>query len=152
MDNRDIADRIAIEEEILSHVRMAMCVALDARIDEATAGHWLERFCFLADSFGRHMARMFAIKEEGGYMDFIVTSQQPTLAPKVETLVCDHREIPDLLRRIRGDARATRPDNLANLRSLRQRMRGFLDRLDGHHDNERNLWMDVYLIDLGGEG
>ena len=152
MDSRTLADRIRIEEEILSYVRKALCVAIDAPIEHATATLWLERVGFLGDSFGRHVARLFAIKAEGGYMGFLAAGQAPALSLDADRLAVEQRILREELRAIRAEARSASAENLPNLYALRQRMTGLLARLDAHQRNERDLWLDAFLTDIGGEG
>jgi hypothetical protein len=79
MDIAEVAERLRIERTLVSHVRAALWVALRAEIQAATGHHWLERFNFLVESFSRHLRRLFAIEEDGGYMNFLIDSQQPGL-------------------------------------------------------------------------
>jgi hypothetical protein len=152
MDAQVIAERMSIEENILAHVRDALEVAVSAPIERSTAGQWLERLCFLGHSFNRHLRRLFAIEEEGGYMDFIVSCPQPTLGSQADSLNTDHRDLPRALDAILADAEATNPGDVRRLRFLRDRIEELLERLDGHHRKEHDLWLDAFLVDIGGEG
>jgi hypothetical protein len=152
MDAQMIADRMSIEENILAHVRDALEVAVSAPIVRTTAVQWLERFCFLGNSFQRHLRRLFAIEEEGGYMDFIISCPQPTLGNQADSLHTDHQDLPTELESILADAADIDPSDLDGLRNLRERLEGFLERLSSHHRREHDLWLDAFLVDIGGEG
>lgn len=141
-----------IEHEIISHVNQALCLAVRAPITKEQAESWLERVCFLADSFGRHLSRLFSIEEDGGYMDFVLESPQPTLANRVDQLWSEHRELLQELHQTIREARSARPDNLANLHELRQRLSGFISRFDEHRRKECELCFEAFLVDIGGEG
>lgn len=152
MRHAQLRERLEIEHTILGHVREALCIALSSPIDTAHAREWLERVCFLADSFRRHVTRLFTIEEEEGYLDFIVDSQRPTLGHQADALCEEHRIILDDLARVLADARSTSVDNLANLHSLRQKIEGVLTRFDHHRVMECELWIEACIVDIGGEG
>ncbi|QDU59870.1 hypothetical protein Pan216_07030 [Planctomycetes bacterium Pan216] len=150
-DSTSIGKRIKIENEILFYVREALSVAIRAPLAHETAIEWLERAQFLVGSFSRHVRRLFAIEEEGGYMDF-VTALKPTFANRAAKLREEHRSLVSDLEGIRADAHNTNPSNLANLHSLQQRLLGFFRRLESHRHHEWELLQETYLVDLGGEG
>ena len=146
-----LLNRLAIEHDILVHVRQALCIAMDSPIEQESAHHWLERFCFLGDSFRRHVTRLFMIEEEEGYMDFLAESQRPTLQREADTLLAEHAVISREMSETLADARAFSSENLANLHGLRQRMFGIVGRIDQHRSKENDLWSEA-VVDIGGEG
>ena len=152
MDANSIAERIRLEREILTHVRQAVRLAVRAPFDLETSAEWHERLCFLLDSFGRHMRRLFTIEEEGGYLDFVVDSQRPNLAQTADRLLAEHRELVEIHHEVLKDAKTISVSNLANLHELRQRVIGFLGRLARHFRDEKNLCFDALMVDIGGEG
>lgn len=151
MSSSRILDRLTIEHDILAHVRQALCIAMDSPIVKESAHQWLERFCFLGESFRRHVCRLFLIEEEEGYMDFLADSPRPTLQHQADSLLCDHHRISQELSRILADARATSSENLANLHELKQQMSGLVSRFDLHRTKENDLWSEA-VVDIGGEG
>jgi hypothetical protein len=147
-----LKQQMRIEREILSHVHQALCIALRAPITSEDASEWQERTVFLTDSFYRHIQRMFAIEEDGGYMDFVIDCPQPTLGGRVDLLCAEHRMLVAELAAVLTEGRATRTENLANLHQMRQRIAGFLNRFDEHRRKECELLYEAFLVDLGGEG
>lgn len=142
---------LRVEHEILSHVHQALSLAVRAPIEAESPDRWLERVCFLTDSFCRHLSRVFAIEEQGGYMDFVMESPQPTLAARVDELWAEHRTLMEELQQVLAEARSASPSNLANLYELKQRLAGFLARCDEHRRKECELCYEAFLVDIGGE-
>jgi hypothetical protein len=151
MSANRILDRLNIEHDILVHVRQALCIATDSPIVRETAHQWLERFCFLGESFRRHITRLFMIEEEEGYMDFLADSPRPTLQHAADVLLREHTSLARELSEILADARGTSSDNLSNLHGLKQRLSGLVSRYDQHRTKENDLWSEA-VVDIGGEG
>lgn len=151
MNSSTVCEQLRTEHAIIEHVRNALCVALRADFDVESAERWLERLCFLTDSFCRHLERLFRIEESDGYIGFLIDESAPSLSPKAERLLEEH---PDLLQRLRDyfAVAQTTPADPSRLVGLRLSMLDYLDALDRHHRHEDELWMDAYLIDIGGEG
>lgn len=147
----DLTERIRIEHEILGHVRSALQVAIDAPIEAATAHEWLERTAFLFASFARHLARLFEIEDEAGYMGAVL-AHAPTLGWRTDRLYEEHCRLLWLVGSIGRDAARIDPENLSNLYELQQRVQGFLGQLESHQKAERDLLVEAFLVDIGGEG
>ncbi|MFO0945787.1 MAG: hypothetical protein U1D30_07570 [Planctomycetota bacterium] len=148
----DIRERMEIEDKILSHVQAALLVALQCPIERSTAGQWLERICFLGDSFRRHVERLFAIEEDAGYMDFIAEGQRPTLGHDADDLRNEHGILVCGLSLAVQAARNTVPVDLTDLYAVQGRFLALLEHFKRHRDKEHELWMEAYLVDIGGEG
>lgn len=140
------------EQTILGHVREALRLAMKARLNEETAERWHERICFLTDSFARHLARMFAIEETDAYMELVLDCPTSVTAERAKQLLREHDILLTSLNDLLAEARLTSPRNLANLHRIRQSLHGFLIRLQKHQRRESELWLDSYLVDIGGEG
>lgn len=151
MRGKDITERISIEWKILDYVRQALITAVNAPIEERSATIWLERFCFLGESFGRHVKRLFDVEEEGGYMTSVV-EHEPNIAPRVESLAQEHDSIYEDLEILLSQARIVRSSNLANLHAVRQQLLGLLQRFERHQMDEETLWSGAYQLDIGGGG
>lgn len=152
MRAKSVCQQMTIENEILTHVSQALSLAVKAPIQADAAEEWLERFTFLGDSFHRHITRLFAIEEDGGYMDFVLECPQPTLSARVELLRGDHRGLLSDLATILEDAKQVSHRNVANLHELKQRLSGFLARFAEHRRKECELCFEAFLVDIGGEG
>ena len=152
MNARELSERMRIEHEIVAHVRQAMAIAAEAPITSVTAMQWVERFAFLGNSLYRHFRRLFAIEEEGGYMEFLVNCPRPTLGNHADALCAQHQQFLGDLEGILRDAAVAQPEILANLHNLRQRLVGLLKRFDSHRRSEYDLWIEAHYIDIGGEG
>lgn len=152
MDIAEVAERLRIERTLVSHVRAALWVALRAEIQPSNGHHWLERFIFLVESFSRHLRRLFAIEEDGGYMAFLIDSQQPGLGSKADALRQEHAHLLAELESICQSARGSSSGNVANLFAVQQRLHGFLQTLERHCQGEHELCVDAFMVDIGGEG
>lgn len=152
MDRTTLADRIRIESQILSLVREALVIALDAPFDSATADQWCERCRFLTDSFRRHVERMFQIKWEIDDRPLALESERPSLMDELAEIEAEQRRLLAEINLISREAHELAPDNLANLHAFRQRLIGFIDRFDELRTMEAKVWMDGFQVDIGGEG
>lgn len=152
MPSRARLEQLKLEQEILTHVHHAVGIAVSAPIDQEKGETWRDRIAFLLESYCRHVRRVFSIEEEGGYMDVILDGARPNLAARVEILRLEHRQLQEQIEHLIVQARNARPENLANLHELRQRVGEWLRRFDAHLKSERDLFMDAFLVDIGGEG
>lgn len=140
------------EQDILGHVREALRIAMKSKLTEMTAERWHERICFLADSFLRHLVRLFSIEQSDAYMDLIFDCPNQVTAERTRQSAQEHAQLLADLQALLAETRVTNPKNLANLHRIRQCLHGFLVRLQKHHRREADLWLDSYLVDIGGEG
>jgi hypothetical protein len=152
MDRTNLADRIRIESQILSLVREALVVAVDAPFDSSTAEQWCERCRFLTDSFRRHVERMFLIKWEIDDRPLALESERPGLMDELAEIEAQQRRFLAELNLLSREAYELAPDNLANLYAFRQRVLGFVERFDELRLLEAKVWMDGFQVDIGGEG
>lgn len=152
MHAHPLSKRLRIELNILSCVRDALRVALDAPLDDELREEWIERLRFLMSSFNRHLERLFAVEEEHGYMDILTQSPQPTLCQQADRLLAEHLRFRREILELRRDAEGLDSENLASYQSLRQRVHGFLIRVEHHRHREQELLLEAFLGDIGGEG
>lgn len=148
----DIRERMEIEDQILAHVQAALLVALQCPIERPTSNQWLERICFLGDSFRRHVERLFAIEEDAGYMDFIAEGQRPTLGNDADDLRGEHDVLRCGLSLAVDAARHCSPNSLVDLHAIQNRFLVLFEHFKRHREKEHELWMEAYLVDIGGEG
>ena len=106
---------------------------------------------FTMKSFRRHLERVMAIEEEGGYLDD-VASEKPNLYSRIELLIRDHDRLRtttwDLVPRLEG-LQEWQEDEFEG---ICQEIRALLADVDEHDAREIGLLQEAMLIDDGGEG
>lgn len=152
MSRTTLAERIRIESQILSLVREALLVALNAPIDLSTSEQWCERCRFLTESFRRHVERLFRIKWEIDDRPLVLEAERPAVVDDLTEIESEQRKHLAELNLLTGDAHDLAPDNLANLHAFRQRLAGFIERFDELRLLECKVWMEAFQVDIGGEG
>ena len=150
MRGNETAEQLQLELRVLAQVRRALGVAVRADIRRPTVEQWLERSSFVCESFGRHWRRLLVIERDGGGMEFAACCR-PSLAARAQELHAEHEALAAELDETVATSRALSPDNLANVFALRQHLSGLIKRLDWHIQQERELWTDVFLVDMGDE-
>lgn len=151
MDSHTVAQQALIEHRILQHVKAALRLSLDWKVNEVGFDRKLSSVRFTAQSLERHIERMMCLEEDGGYMD-AVREEKPDFAARVEALEQEHGEIRRLLAlvmpQLEGEA-AHDPDHLTEICQSLERL---LATLDSHEQKETALLLEVFTSDVGGEG
>ena len=144
------AEQLRLELRVLAQIRKALGLAVQAEIRRATVEQWLERACFVSESFSRHWHRLLAVERDGGSYKF-ATNCRPGLAARAERLHSEHEALGEELDKTIAATRQLSSENLANVRASKQHLTGLVERLDWHIQQERELWTDVFLIDMNKE-
>jgi hypothetical protein len=105
-------------------------VALRARLDATSA----------------HLLRHFEFEEQNGYLD-AVRKREPRLERNVEQLGGEHPELAHGLEVLIGKARAV----TSLWDSLREDVRGWIERVRQHEARENDLVQDAFNWDIGAE-
>lgn len=147
MTPRDISTWL--QEE---HARVAECTY---EVQKALAippggagGTWIPQ---IRDRFGRlasHMRSHMTIEETGGYMKDVM-KHRPTLSPKVEKLLHEHRELDRLMRDIEMSLSDLTPEDTLLIRHATARIGMFLSYVEHHKHEEENLVLYAFTMDLG---
>ena len=146
-----VAEQAVVEHQALQHVKDALRVALSWPSSQENVARKLSSVRFMAQSLERHMHRMMALEEDGGYMEEVL-QQQPALKSRIEPLEHEHQQFrADLDSVMRSLAAATAGDTRA-LDASCSSLQSLLARVDVHDRTECELLQAVLMQDEGGEG
>lgn len=152
MDRHTLAQQAAVEDQALHHVMQALRAALTWEVAERGVGRKLSSVRFMTQSLERHLHRLIALEEDGGYMQ-VVTECKPNLAEKVAPLRADHDRFEATLDQLMGDLKVIDQDAPSTrLNEVCGRLERLLDDIARHHRAEAALEQQVLLEDEGGEG
>ena len=140
-----------IEHQILEHVKQALRVTLEWKAPAVSLPHKMSSVAFTLKSFHRHLERLMAIEEKGGYMA-MVSEAHPHLQQRIDYLAHDHerfrRQIRDIVPYIE-ELREWQPVEFVEVCG---EIFLLLDEVDSHDEQEISLLQDSLLLDDGGEG
>lgn len=149
MDQSAAAAQTLVEHEILQHVARALEVSLNWKVAEVSFHRKLQSVRFTAQSFARHLERLLALEEVGGYMEQPECCK-PHWAEAVGALRRQHDDFRDRLDRVMPDL-----DRLQNeeprFEQLCQQLRDLLGDLHAHHARENALLQEMLYDEDGGE-
>lgn len=143
--------QIAIEQELLGHVMQAIRATIDWNEGKQKFQQKVSTTCFIAQSFQRHLDRLFQLKECDGYMDMLVESS-PHLSEEIEDLRQEHEQFRESLGRIIPTLEQIGPFDHEEFFFICNDLRALLDRLDEHNLKEMYLMQEGSLQVVGGEG
>lgn len=141
MDHAAAVRQALFEHELLEQLKLALRRAIAWSIASVGLDRKRSTICFTAESFGRHLERLMAIEEDGGYMREIV-ERQPRLAKQADALFTQHtvfrQELTVLLHSV------SRPDQLdeCELNQLCAQCLRLLDQVDAHDKQEIDLFQE----------
>src|SRR5262245_51073586 len=72
MDRQDIAEQTRFEQELLRHVMEGLRHSATWQVREPNASRKLSSLRFVTGSFQRHLERLLALEEYGGFMDKVL--------------------------------------------------------------------------------
>jgi len=144
-------EQCEIEHKSLNHIKAAMCVTLNWRVPSVGIARKLSSVHFTFMSFRRHLERLMALEEEGGYMS-IVREVKPHWCSRVEILRNEHDEFRVDLDKFTREIESLRPDDPEPLQATCQQVRALLRRVDRHDQCEGELLQEALTLDEGGEG
>lgn len=149
MKSPNTAAQTLVEHEILQHVGRALEVSLDWKVAEVSFPRKLQSVRFTAQSFARHLERLLALEEDGGYME-APQSCKPHWAEAISALKRQHDGF-----RAQLDGLMPALENPqigeASFDRLCHQLRGLLADLQAHHARENTLLMEMLYEEEGGE-
>ena len=151
MDKKSFAGHIQMEQEIVQHVTEALRVALGWQTDEVGFAKRLSSTRFTVKSFQRHLERLFAMEEDGGYMA-TVGVEKPNLCSRIEALRLEHDGFREHLGRIVSELEQLSADDQESFHCLCNDLGALIDQVNAHERNENQLFQEAFLRDEGGEG
>src|SRR5215831_4389471 len=89
MDRQDIAEQTRFEQELLRHVMEGLRLSATWQVRGPNASRKLSSLRFVTGSFQRHLERLLALEEYGGFMDKVLDCA-PHLGRATEALRAEH--------------------------------------------------------------
>lgn len=145
-----LAHQTLVEHQILEHVKDALRLTLETKITSVTLPRKLSTVRFMAESFERHVERLLALEEDGGYLT-LVRDRRPALYDQVIALRGEHGEFRSTLAQIvqgLNGIGASSQDDEERFHGLCHKLHDLLTRLDEHDAREIEL-LEQVLIGAG---
>jgi hypothetical protein len=149
-DNSTIST-VCMEHQILSHIKDAMRVTLNWVAPDVSIPRKLSSLQFTIKSLHRHLERVMAIEEEGGYMADVLDGK-PYLQDRIDYLADDHARFRVCLRQLMTDLHGLDEWDQPRFCDLCDELSALLDEIDHHDAQEVALLQESFVIDDGGEG
>ncbi|MCG3181169.1 MAG: hypothetical protein BIFFINMI_03544 [Phycisphaerae bacterium] len=136
LDEHRLVEKMTQELEDLSH--------------EPRGGRqeWLDRLKSTFEQFHAHVLRHFDLEEVGGYLAQVIEAR-PTMAPRVDQLADEHRQLKPILSNLRAMLDDCRLEDRLVLSDCCSRVRMVLGYIDRHDKREIGMVLDTHLTDLG---
>jgi hypothetical protein len=145
------AAQCQIEREILQHIKAALRITLRWEVDQVGLDHKLSSVRFTAQSFRRHLQRIMALEEDGGYL-LPVDECKPNLVERARSLQGEHGDFRETVERVIPTMERLSPDDRDEFEHECHELSVLLDRVDRHDQREMDLLQEVLCRDEGGEG
>lgn len=142
---------LTAEQQIFSHIKQALRVTVEWRAPTVSQDRKRSSVRFALRSFCRHLERLMAFEEEGGYLP-TVAIQQPNWESRVGHLREEHQQLREQISQLvpqiddEGVWQSDRFDTACTAISH------LLDQVDAHDREEIALLQETLLWDEGGEG
>jgi hypothetical protein len=149
-DNSTISS-VCMEHQILQHIKEALRVTLHWVAPEVSLPRKLSSLQFTTKSFQRHLDRLMAIEEEGGYMADVLDGK-PYLQDRIDGLASDHARFRDRLRHLMPELSALNDWDRPRFVEMCEELAALLDEIDHHDAREIELIQESAVLDDGGEG
>lgn len=151
LHDQSVASASLIEHQVLNHVKQALRVTLDWNAPVVSMPRKLSSLQFTIKSFRRHLERVMALEEEGGYLDDVAAAK-PNLQSRIDALTRDHAHFRARVREIVPELDALSEWQEERFDSLCWEVRRLLEEIDRHDSREIDLLQESMLLDEGGEG
>lgn len=139
-----------LEHQILQHVKDALRVTIDWQAPAVSLPRKISSVRFTLKSFNRHIERLMALEEEGGYLSAVV-EEKPHLQERVDKLAGDHDRLRARIRRIVPMLDELQEWQDADFERACEEIRKLLHEVDKHDQAEVDLLQEL-CFDEGGEG
>jgi hypothetical protein len=139
-----------LEHQILQHVKDALRVTVDWQAPAVSLPRKISSVRFTLKSFNRHIERLMALEEEGGYLSAVI-DEKPHLQERVDKLAGDHGRLRAKIRRIVPMLDELQEWQEADFERACDEIRKLLHEVDQHDLAEIDLLQEL-CFDEGGEG
>jgi hemerythrin-like domain-containing protein len=151
MDYKLKAEQIKVESNSLRHVTQSLEVVIAWTVEGTDFSRKLSSLRFIAESFQRHLERLFALEELDGYMD-TVCHLNPEVSDLVDDLKCEHEQFREAARRLVLRLDHASPADRVKLDVICEDLRDVIRRILEHGHREGDLLVECFNRDPGGEG
>ena len=147
----EISKQIAVEVALLINIEQAFRIALDWKTDHRGNIRKLSTLRFVARSFERHLTRVRALSEYGGYMH-LVTDMKPQLSRDVQKLKELRDDLQAHLERMMLRMEHLSPADASAFEGLCAELEDYLKDLGSHAEREMDLLQRCFAEEEGGSG
>jgi len=147
-----IAKKCRAENKAVQRVKEALRVTLNWKAPSVGMPRKLESVLFIVRALKRHLERMLALEEDGGYLADVVAEERPDLRDQADRLLGDHEEFRKALDTLVPLVERLRPADEARFNALCNEIGLLLERIGVHDQKEADLLLEALWQDEGGEG
>jgi Hemerythrin HHE cation binding domain len=151
MPHTDLAQQTLVENGMLMLILEGLRNTLAWKVQDMGFARKLSTLRFITQSLQRHLERVLALEEYGGYMDFVV-HESPRLTKLVESLKQDHEQLRKDTRQIVQQFENVSPADGGLFAQTCDGLGSLLTRLAAHNKKEATLMQEAFTRDEGGEG
>lgn len=151
MNQELLIQQTKVGSQALEHITQALEVMIGWAVDVGGYGRKLSSVRFFTVLYQQHLERLFALEEIDGYMES-VSRFNPELASQVEELKRDHEQLRAAVRRIVVRLDLASPTNLPEFDATCFEVRTTINHVLDHLRRERDLLVEAFNRDSGGEG
>lgn len=145
------APELNSEQRLLQHIKKALRVMVEWRAPAISQSRKRSSVRFALRSFCRHLERVMAFEESGGYLPS-VDSTKPNWQSRLQKLRAEHRELREQIDRLSPQIDDASLWQSARFDQVCAEIRELLDQVDRHDRDEIALLQESLLVDEGGEG
>jgi hypothetical protein len=149
--SHDIAQQTEVENGMLKLLMEGLRSTLAWQVPENNFSRKLSSLRFMAQSFHRHLDRVFVLEEFDGYMK-LVEETAPHLSRTVDALKREHEKLRTGIRRIVHGLEQGSSTDYAMFANTCNELLVLLQNLDEHNKKEAALFQEAFERDEGGEG
>lgn len=140
-----------IEHQTLEHIKGALRVTVDWHAPSVSLARKKSSICFALQSFCRHLERLMAIEEQGGYMS-VVAEANPCLEHQIRRLAGDHDSFRKQIDELRPRLAEVTDWQEEEFDEICEGIKSLLADVDQHDMAEVELLQQTLTMDVGGEG
>lgn len=140
---------LSAEQRLFSHVKQALRVMVEWRAPAVSQRRKRTSVRFALRSFCRHLERLMAFEEQGGYLPG-VAAERPNWRGRVDQLAQEHAGLRDRIQRLGpviDDPSVWESDQFDG---ACLEIRELLDEVDRHDRDEIALLQESFTVDEGG--
>ena len=146
--SHDIAQQTKVETDMLKLLMEGLRSTVAWKVQDHDITRKLSTLRFIAQSFQRHLDRLFAVEEKDGYMD--LAGKKPRLSRTVDALKLEHGEFRTEIQRIVHGLEGISSNEHATFCTLCEELLALLEKLDEHSKKEADLFLEAFEQDRGG--